>query len=584
MSYKIDMFFHASLYISLTIFILGIFYKGFSWFSNSFDGYKAPTATRIATAIKGIFATICSLKILPLLRVFIFDVLFQVRILRESRLRWAAHMCIYAGFSFLLFMHALDGYVSKNLFHNYYSTLNPFLFLRNFFFLMVLVGLAIAVARRFVQKPPRVITNSMDIYALIIIFVIMVSGVLLEGTKIVSRSSFQDMVDNWAGINNAKDVVALESYWIENFGLASTNVQRPFQQSMLDAGAQVHSMNCAECHSRSSWAFISYGIAKAMQPVGAGLDAMGIPKLLWYIHFLLCFIGLAYLPFSKMFHMFVTPLSLLANAVMDKAISDPSNIAVKQMMELDACTHCGACSERCSVGITCGLLENTNILPAEKISAIRALASGKKFEESQVRAIQEGLVLCTNCTKCTLVCPSGINLHELWFSVRKAVLLKGHAEPLLLSVLSYPYGLITERLSDYTDVIDRARQAMNDSCRPIDETRLIDLEDGWSKGLKEGLSGSSQGETFSYCFTCKTCTLSCPVVKAFDGNIEALGLLPHQIMHASQIGLSDLVFSSQMLWACLGCYQCQENCPQGAHVTDIFFTLKNMAMKQVRGR
>jgi heterodisulfide reductase subunit C len=41
---------------------------------------------------------------------------------------------------------------------------------------------------------------------------------------------------------------------------------------------------------------------------------------------------------------------------------------------------------------------------------------------------------------------------------------------------------------------------------------------------------------------------------------------------------------ARMVWDCLGCYQCQENCPQGVRVTDILFELKNMAFQQVKAR
>jgi heterodisulfide reductase subunit C len=53
-------------------------------------------------------------------------------------------------------------------------------------------------------------------------------------------------------------------------------------------------------------------------------------------------------------------------------------------------------------------------------------------------------------------------------------------------------------------------------------------------------------------------------------------------MHATALGLSDLIFSSKMLWACLGCYQCQQQCPQGVRVADVLYELKNLAFKQLR--
>jgi len=80
-------------------------------------------------------------------------------------------------------------------------------------------------------------------------------------------------------------------------------------------------------HSRPQSAVLSYGTALLMRPVALALDRAHVPTILWYVHFLACFIGLAYLPFSRMFHIFATPVSLMANAVMEKNTSAPANIA-----------------------------------------------------------------------------------------------------------------------------------------------------------------------------------------------------------------------------------------------------------------
>jgi heterodisulfide reductase subunit C len=44
--------------------------------------------------------------------------------------------------------------------------------------------------------------------------------------------------------------------------------------------------------------------------------------------------------------------------------------------------------------------------------------------------------------------------------------------------------------------------------------------------------------------------------------------------------LWDLVFSSKMLWECLGCYKCQEYCPMGVPATDLIFALRNVAISR----
>jgi len=53
-------------------------------------------------------------------------------------------------------------------------------------------------------------------------------------------------------------------------------------------------------------------------------------------------------------------------------------------------------------------------------------------------------------------------------------------------------------------------------------------------------------------------------------------------MHSCGLGLKDLAFGSSMLWDCLTCYQCQEQCPQGVCVTDVLYELKNRVIKQVK--
>ncbi len=115
----------------------------------------------------------------------------------------------------------------------------------------------------------------------------------------------------------------------------------------------------------------------------------------------------------------------MAGAVMDKEKSHPANIATRQAMELDACTHCGTCSLRLLGCLPAfDRLNNANILPSEKLIFLKAYGR-KTLDEKGLRAIQEGIYLCTNCDRCTVVCPAGINLRELWFNVREDLVQKG---------------------------------------------------------------------------------------------------------------------------------------------------------------
>jgi heterodisulfide reductase subunit C/nitrate reductase gamma subunit len=580
------MFLKVSLYISLVIFLIALVYKVAGWFRYKIGigTEKISTSERVFSAFRGIVSTIFSAKILTLLKVFVLDVLLQFRILREDPLRWVMHIFIYGGFMLLLLMHALGNTITVALWNDYIPTLNPFMFLRDLFGAMVIVGVIIAIFRRFILRVPRLFSNAMDIYAIVIVAVIMLSGIFLEGTKMVAYSDYKRMVDEYSGLSDPEELKSLEAYWVKEFGTVSPELKGPFDENILAKGKELHESSCAACHARPQWAFTGYGAAKIIRPIGLGIDKVRLPGMLWYIHILACFVGLAYLPFSKMFHIFASSVSLLANGVIGKEKLAPANRATLQAMELDACTHCGTCSLRCSVLMAFEEITNMNILPSEKIASVKTLASGKALSPRELRHIQEGVTLCTNCYRCTVVCPAGINLQDLWFHVRETLLQRGYPEPLVLSPLSFYRGLMREETvrGDYEKPLLQAREAIAAQCDLMKRKDEVLPLAPTGRILQSGLNLSAQAKTFSACFGCQTCTTVCPVVGNYKNPQEALGLLPHQIMHAAGLGLRDLAFGSNMLWDCLTCYQCQEQCPQGVHVTDVLYELKNLAVKQVR--
>ncbi|MEW6376334.1 MAG: hypothetical protein AB1502_11180, partial [Thermodesulfobacteriota bacterium] len=330
------MFLKVSLYISLVIFILALIYKVLTWFRYKIGMgvEEIPTSTRVFSAIKGILSTLFSVKILTLLKAFVLDVLLQFRILKEDVLRWIMHIFIYGGFMLLLLMHALDKYITVAIWKNYYPTINPFIFLRDLFGGLVIIGVIIAIYRRFILRVPRLFSNVMDIYAILIVAVIILSGIFLEATKIVAYSDYKRMVDEYSGLSDPEELKSLEAHWVEEFGTISPNLKGPFDEKILAKGKELHESSCAGCHARPQWAFAGYGVAKIISPIGLSIDRTHLPNVLWYIHILACLIGLAYLPFSKMFHIFASSISLLANGVIGKEKLSPANRATLQAMEL----------------------------------------------------------------------------------------------------------------------------------------------------------------------------------------------------------------------------------------------------------
>jgi heterodisulfide reductase subunit C/nitrate reductase gamma subunit len=580
------MAFYISLYISLAIFIIGLLYKISRWLSltTTVQAKDMSASTRASSALKGIVLTIFSGKILTLVTVFFLDVILQRKVLREDFLRWITHMLIYGAFMLLVLMHALEDVITSALFDTYASTINPFLFLRDLFGLVVIIGVLMALYRRYIRKAPRLTTNPMDIYTIVLIAFIMVSGILLEGAKIGSYATYKRMVEEYGGLEEGEEEFkALTAFWVTEYATVAPDIEEPFEPDLLEAGKEVHEMSCAGCHSKPQWAFTGYPVARAVKGIALGLDRAGIHTLLWYLHFLACFIGLAYLPFSKFIHIITSPLSLLANSVMDRESSDPANIATRQALEFDACMHCGNCTNRCSVGVLFERMGNVNILPSEKMQSLPRAVSGRETDEGELRRILDGTYLCTNCHRCTDVCPAGINLEELWFAMREKLFQRGYPEFSVLSPLSFYRGLMREHIppEQYKGPLVLARDRIAADCALMkDQDKPVHLTPPEGEFQAELLL-SDQASTFSACFGCQTCTNVCPVVANYENPKEVLGLLPHQIMYSVGLGIKDLAFGSNMLWDCVTCYQCQEQCPQGVKVTEVLYELKNLAIQSV---
>ena len=415
--------FDILLYFSLCILVLGVFWKGFNWLSRDIEKPLSGKSTcrRINQAIRGILSVLASRKGLILIKSFIIDIILQRRIFKENKIRWFMHMLIFTGFTLLVLMHGLDSILVVNAFNGYEPTLNPYLFLRNLFAAMVILGLGIAVFLRVSGKRSDGDKRGMDIYAIVIVGVIVLSGIFLESAKISSYKAFDSMVKEYGALEG-EEVFELEAFWVKEFGLVSPNLHVTKNEITSQKGEEQHEMNCAVCHSSAKWAFVGFGVSKILNPLAIELDRIALVDFLWFIHILACFVGLAYLPFSKLFHIIASPLSILLNEVMNPKSAD-ENVATRRMIEFDACTQCGACSQNCSVAFCLDGNEyssNRYILPANKIAMIKDIAYGKYKDEGFAK-LEEAAFVCSMCGRCGEVCPSHIDLPDLWTELRRVL-------------------------------------------------------------------------------------------------------------------------------------------------------------------
>ena len=571
------MHFDMILWISLALFSAGLLYKMSRWFTISLpqDSPRFSTTQKIHAMLGGLLHIFCSPKILTFANVLILDVLLQRPLFKAGKLRWIMHQLIFVGFLLLTLLHAMAPLVTENIFPDYASTLNPFLFLRDLLGILVLGGVCIAVYRRFINKERLLASNKQDILALVLLGTIIVSGIMLEGMKMASYTEFMNMVTEYSALDPQEDqeeLAALTAYWVQDFALVAPKTPT-LTKERLAQGRTSHEDYCASCHVSNKWGFSGYATAKIIAPVATILDRAGMVTILWYLHILSCFLGLATLPFTKFFHIITTPLSLLSRALMDDR-SAPAAVAVRQAMEPSACTHCSVCSQTCSAMMSARVFNNPLILPGEKIQVLKAVAAGKPISPEQKQALLEGVFICTSCNRCFDVCPSGINLKELWMTVRKRLVADETDNPVFLSPLSYVPALQQDptwtRQSQETVSRAFARVQGNfDQLMQPDEPLLLQAQED------KDAAQLSRNKTFSYCFVCQNCTTICPVVARYEHPEKELGMLPHQIMCSLGLGLTEMCSKSKMIWECSTCYQCQEHCPQDVRIVDLFYRLKH---------
>jgi heterodisulfide reductase subunit C len=74
------------------------------------------------------------------------------------------------------------------------------------------------------------------------------------------------------------------------------------------------------------------------------------------------------------------------------------------------------------------------------------------------------------------------------------------------------------------------------------------------------------------CIQCGTCGGSCP-------SGSAMNHTPRAIFAMLRAGMKDEILKSNTPWMCVSCYYCTVRCPQNIHITDVMYTLKNMALE-----
>ncbi|MDQ7839967.1 MAG: heterodisulfide reductase-related iron-sulfur binding cluster [bacterium] len=318
----------------------------------------------------------------------------QFRILRETyagvlhaTLSWGFFVML-AATGFVMLQEYLGLPTLQGPFYLYFMSL-----VVDLFGILALVGTGMALLRRWVLKPKRLVEpRGSDGYSvlLVLIFVILASGFVVEGLRIVATR------DPWGA-------------W-----------------------------------SPGGWLFAQAFLGMPQE----GLERLH--RISWWGHAVVAFAFIAYLPFSRAMHIFTAPLSIFFRSLEPlgrlPAGGGPGaegpgasllrQLAWKHLLDLDACTECGRCQEACPAwhagtplspkGLILDLRDHMRALPA-KNGAQRI--AGEVIGDETIWA-------CYTCGACHEACPVYIEPIPKIVEMRRFLVGQGSVDPNLQEALT----------------------------------------------------------------------------------------------------------------------------------------------------
>jgi Fe-S oxidoreductase/nitrate reductase gamma subunit len=333
----------------------------------------------------------------------IVDGLFHRRFFREPY-PGIMHFLIFAGAGILLVGTALD-VIDHYVFHfisgNVYLGLS---FALDVGGVMMVVGVIIALVRRYIQKPERLNTVLDNAVVLTLILVVVITGFFIEAFRMLAATP---------------DGLAQPEFYIHP--------------------------------EWSRWSFVGYFIASFFAGLPEGTRLAWYIGL-WWFHAALALGAIFYvcLSFDKLTHVIVSPVNVFFRSSRPKGALVPINIEAaetfgvskiedftwKQLLDLDACTDCGRCQDRCPAYLTgkplsprkviqdlkAHLLDRSSALLAAKVTATTD-GGGIKSLIGEV-ILEDELWSCTTCRACQEICPVFVEHIDKIVDMRRSLVLE----------------------------------------------------------------------------------------------------------------------------------------------------------------
>ncbi len=346
------------------------------------------------------------------------------------------HLLIYGGFiiltigTLLIFLETdfsaplFSWTFLKGAFYLYYSVA------LDLFGVLAIIGIVLAIYRRTVMKPVNLKSKKDDVINFSLFLVILVTGFIIEGLRIG----------------------ATQPAW-------------------------------------AAWSPFGLAVSKFFETLGmtpAGMENLHVYT--WWFHLVIAFIFLGYFSYSKMQHVFTAPLNIFFQSLEPKGAlskmeleeienfgaSEINHFSWKELMDLDACTECGRCSDACPATNTQKPLSPMKVIldlknyMNEKGSALLTAGenNGGNGDGAAVKMVGEAVLEqelwdCTTCRACMQACPVYIEHIPKIVEMRRHLVLEESRFPTEaittfknLETNGNPWGISAEDREKWTEGLD----------------------------------------------------------------------------------------------------------------------------------